>query len=1009
MFTTTPGVPTVGHGGDRGALRPRDPARGGRTRTGPTRTVALRVRRRRRLPGRAAWPTRSAPPSEIDRHEQALPDASATTVDGLKPGTLYHYRAVGDERGRRRQCRTRRTFTTFAFTPRSTTTARTPTCASRPAPPCCSTAAPTSWSPPPTPAATTSSRPGRRADAVRRLSRRARPRRGPLRGPRRRDPGHRQPDQPRRRSLRRDPRRRRLDDRIRRHPGRHSLGAALRLDPGRSRRRPRHLRLRRPRHLLAVLRRRQAPAIPSTCPTAAWSRAWRARSTQARVPQPAGFVGKRPLGRRHALRLRLDLAVRARRQRQRRRLDLRPRPDHRTTHVVSKTPGRRDDDRRRASASSTSPPTARGSWSASWSHEAGRATLLAPLHERRRLRQPSTSRPARRAGALYDGMTADGSKVFFTTADQLARRRTPTPAPTSTRPKWARRHRHAAACLHRHRRDRQHRLPAIPSANTVTIHWNTTGAEETCGAVAVGGGGGVAQSDGTIYFLSPEQLDGSGNGVQNAPNLYVARPGLGAALRRAPWSRAPTRRCRSPAIPFIRAFGSASESRPGSRSTTPTGDIYVLDIGGQSAARLRLQVRLRRARRDELRQQRQTDGVRACTASTTCPTEIAVDNDPTSPNYGDLYVPDVQEGIVNKYDASAATSSHQHRHPAIPTGVAVDPDQRQRLRRQRCFGGRRFRLRRHRHRTRSTFPIACSFPTGRPGSRSTRPATSTSSTAAARPRKGTTEMYSSTGTDLGQFDPDSPSYARRGRPDRRPRLRRPRQQVDRVRLSRQSGRRRRSARRHYSHSISASPPTGGNACDRQPQPAAMPRPTGPRPCPPTRHRQPAGRRQRQRRRHPRDRRLPGHAVGRRRGLHLDPAADRYDNAATARSSATTRPATARLRLLQPDRRAGDRRGDAGRRRPQPHRRRPRLLQLDRSPGRPRPEQQGGRLRVGAARGLEFGHGARRMRQRRRLHRADLDRHQPVRLEPARRQRRRHRRLLLHPRHAGPQRRKREQR
>ena len=79
---------------------------------------------------------------------------------------------------------------------------------------CCSTAAPTSWSPPRTPAATTSSRTWSRAEAVRRLP--ASREQGPLRDPQRRDPGALEPDQPRRRSLRRDPRRGRLDDRIRR-------------------------------------------------------------------------------------------------------------------------------------------------------------------------------------------------------------------------------------------------------------------------------------------------------------------------------------------------------------------------------------------------------------------------------------------------------------------------------------------------------------------------------------------------------------------------------------------------------------------------------------------------------------------------------------------------------------------------------------------------------------------------------------------------------------------------
>ena len=43
--------------------------------------------------------------------------------------------------------------------------------------------------------------------------------------------------------------------------------------------------------------------------------------------------------------------------------------------------------------------------------------------------------------------------------------------------------------------------------------------------VAIGGGGGVATESGSIYFLSPEKLDGTANGTENQPNLYVAGPG----------------------------------------------------------------------------------------------------------------------------------------------------------------------------------------------------------------------------------------------------------------------------------------------------------------------------------------------------------------------------------------------------------------------------------------------------------------------------------------------------
>jgi hypothetical protein len=42
--------------------------------------------------------------------------------------------------------------------------------------------------------------------------------------------------------------------------------------------------------------------------------------------------------------------------------------------------------------------------------------------------------------------------------------------------------------------------------------------------VAFAGGAGVASGDGTIYFMSPELLDGPSNGVQDQPNIYVRRP-----------------------------------------------------------------------------------------------------------------------------------------------------------------------------------------------------------------------------------------------------------------------------------------------------------------------------------------------------------------------------------------------------------------------------------------------------------------------------------------------------
>ena len=84
----------------------------------------------------------------------------------------------------------------------------------------------------------------------------------------------------------------------------------------------------------------------------------------------------------------------------------------------------------------------------------------------------STSPPEPPTGVLYDGMTADGSKVFFTTKDKLSGRTITTPAPTSIEAKPRRLHRHPDPDLHRQRRQRATPTPAIRSrtqtANTGT-------------------------------------------------------------------------------------------------------------------------------------------------------------------------------------------------------------------------------------------------------------------------------------------------------------------------------------------------------------------------------------------------------------------------------------------------------------------------------------------------------------------------------------------------------------
>lgn len=130
------------------------------------------------------------------------------------------------------------------------------------------------------------------------------------------------------------------------------------------------------------------------------------------------------------------------------------------------------------------------------------------------------------SGVLYAGMTSDGSEVFFTSKDKLLGTDTdesadlyqatvgsgggpavlthlstgaPPPAGDSD------------AC--------------DPTANADGNNWNAVGGASTnsCGVVAVAGGRGVASDDGTVYFYSPEILDGGG--TPNEPNLFVVPPG----------------------------------------------------------------------------------------------------------------------------------------------------------------------------------------------------------------------------------------------------------------------------------------------------------------------------------------------------------------------------------------------------------------------------------------------------------------------------------------------------
>jgi hypothetical protein len=126
--------------------------------------------------------------------------------------------------------------------------------------------------------------------------------------------------------------------------------------------------------------------------------------------------------------------------------------------------------------------------------------------------------PGTSSGVRYAGMTADGSRVFFTTADALEGNDTDNSADL-----------YEAAVgktgnLTLSKITGPSSNACDPVSNSNGAHWNSNGAGADCDAVAISGGGGVASASGAIYFLSPELLDGT-EGTADQPNLYLAEPG----------------------------------------------------------------------------------------------------------------------------------------------------------------------------------------------------------------------------------------------------------------------------------------------------------------------------------------------------------------------------------------------------------------------------------------------------------------------------------------------------
>ncbi len=262
--------------------------------------------------------------------------------------------------------------------------------------------------------------------------------------------------------------------------------------------------------------------------------------------------------------------------------------------------------------------------------------------------------PGSTSGALYDGMTADGTKVFFSTEDQMTgddhdssvdifrADLTPASAPLTRVSTGSGVSGDTDSC--------------DPIANTAHQRWNSLGSAATCDAVAVGGGGGVAPRDGSIYFFSPEALDTSNPDnlpVADAPNLYLARPGSAPQFITTLESNAnaplppPTHSLKRTFGPFVTPTAVAIDHS--------NGDSYILDNGPNGASGSVYKVA---ASGKPVASFGNSGKITVPGAFNTfhVPGGIAVDNDPSSPNYRDLFVPDAENGKIRVYDPSGAQS-----------------------------------------------------------------------------------------------------------------------------------------------------------------------------------------------------------------------------------------------------------------------------------------------------------------------------------------------------------------
>ncbi len=302
--------------------------------------------------------------------------------------------------------------------------------------------------------------------------------------------------------------------------------------------------------------------------------------------------------------------------------------------------------------------------------------------------------PGATDGALYDGMSANGSIVYFTTKDALA---TATEQDTD-----------GSADVYRDDIEGESAsLSRVSTGNEGTVgntdscnpapdsfgtHWNVVGSTADCSAAAIAGASGVS-ADGAIYFLSPEKLTSCGcaepllDPVPAQPNLYLARPGRPPQFVATLESQSTGADPLPTQHPFLKTF--TVPSNPQSLAIDQsTGYLYVISAGAGTVRRFD----------SEGNPVNFTAGPNSGTNTLTGFTfgsgglietaQVAIDNSGLATD-GDIYVTDnsAAEPVVKVFSRTGAvlgqlsgTETPETRFGTAsgtlqyPTGVAVDPN-----------------------------------------------------------------------------------------------------------------------------------------------------------------------------------------------------------------------------------------------------------------------------------------------------------------------------------------------